>query len=243
MTAAWKVPNFAASVRQRLLNIARRDGIDYNRMLQRYAIERFLYRLSASRMVDRFTLKGATLLLIWTTRELRPTWDIDFLAVVSNDHDTIRTALKVVCSIPCPEDGVVIRPRVGPSRGHPGRSAVRRRPSANQRQSGAGAPQPSSRHRLRRRHHPKTRAGGVPHAPRAAAPPPLDVPARDDGRREVSCDGDLGRKQLPCEGHLGHHLHRPSLHVRRQDPAIRYCGDVSTPADIARKEEATGTAS
>ena len=110
MTAAWKVPNFAASVRQRLLNIARRDGIDYNRMLQRYAIERFLYRLSASRMVDRFTLKGATLLLIWTKRELRPTWDIDFLAVGSNDHDTIRTALKVVCSIPCPEDGVVFDP-------------------------------------------------------------------------------------------------------------------------------------
>ena len=40
-------------------------------MLQRYAVERFLYRLSASDEVDRFTLKGAALLRVWTGQELR----------------------------------------------------------------------------------------------------------------------------------------------------------------------------
>lgn len=53
MTAAR---NLLASVRQRLLDLARREGRPFNELLQSYAMERFFCRLSqrrhGSRMKD-----------------------------------------------------------------------------------------------------------------------------------------------------------------------------------------------
>ena len=43
-----EIRNFAASVHDRLLALARARGADFNLMLQRYAAERFLYRLGLS---------------------------------------------------------------------------------------------------------------------------------------------------------------------------------------------------
>ena len=65
MTRRKGVRDFAASVRQRLLNLARETGTEYNSVLQQYAVERFLFRLGASSEVDRFTLKGAALFRVW----------------------------------------------------------------------------------------------------------------------------------------------------------------------------------
>ena len=107
MTPPREIRNVPASVRQRLLNVARDKGVDFNRVLQRYAAERFLYRLSASGEVDRFILKGAALFRVWDEQEPRPTRDVDFLALGPEDHVTIRTAVEAICGIPCPEDGVV----------------------------------------------------------------------------------------------------------------------------------------
>ena len=56
-----RVRNVAASVRQRLLNRARERGEDFQLVLTRYAVERFLYRLSRSPYAGQFVLKGATL--------------------------------------------------------------------------------------------------------------------------------------------------------------------------------------
>jgi hypothetical protein len=55
----------AASIRARLLNQAKARGEDYNLVLTRYAIERFLYRLSLSPARDRLWLKGALLFDLW----------------------------------------------------------------------------------------------------------------------------------------------------------------------------------
>ena len=110
MTPRRAIRDVPASVRQRLLNLARGQGADFEAVLQRYALERFLYRLSASDKVDRFTLKGAALLRMWTGQELRPTRDLDFLARGAPDEAAIRTALRDVCGIPCREDGVVFDP-------------------------------------------------------------------------------------------------------------------------------------
>ena len=71
--------NISASVRQRLLDQAKRDRRPFNELLQYYAIERFLYRLSQSTHADRFVLKGALMLRVWRSQELRPTMDIDML--------------------------------------------------------------------------------------------------------------------------------------------------------------------
>lgn len=81
--------NMSASVRQRLLNRARSDRRPFNELLQYYAMERFLYRLSQSVHVDRFILKGALMLKVWRSPELRPTMDIDMLGRTSNEEADI----------------------------------------------------------------------------------------------------------------------------------------------------------
>ena len=57
--------NPAASVRARLLNKARDQGVDFQLLLTRYGLERLLYRLSVSRERDNFLLKGALLFDLW----------------------------------------------------------------------------------------------------------------------------------------------------------------------------------
>lgn len=54
-------PTVAASVRARLLNVAKAQGVDLNRVLVRFALERSLYRMIQSPHADRFLLKGAPL--------------------------------------------------------------------------------------------------------------------------------------------------------------------------------------
>ena len=60
-----KSRNLAASVRQRLMNLARAQNEDFQLILTRYALERLLYRLSQSKHRDVFVLKGAMLFQLW----------------------------------------------------------------------------------------------------------------------------------------------------------------------------------
>ncbi len=53
--------NVAASVHERLLYIARSTDRPFNELLQYYAMERFLYRLSVSDYVGEFVLKCVSL--------------------------------------------------------------------------------------------------------------------------------------------------------------------------------------
>lgn len=72
--------DLAASVRARLLNIAKAEQTDFNSVLVRYALERFLYRLGQSAHADHFVLKGAMLFNLWYAMPHRPTRDVDLLA-------------------------------------------------------------------------------------------------------------------------------------------------------------------
>ena len=63
--------NPAASISACLLALAQRKGQDYQRILGRYAIERFLYRLGNSTYRDKFAIKGATLFTRWNACMLR----------------------------------------------------------------------------------------------------------------------------------------------------------------------------
>ena len=101
--------NYPASVHTRLRQLSPR-GEDLNRILQRYAAERFLFRLGASPVADRFILKGASLFLVWSGDAYRGTRDIDLLAEGTTTRDAIRRALDIICATPCPEDGVVFDP-------------------------------------------------------------------------------------------------------------------------------------
>ena len=76
MTRAQPV-NTAASVKQRLLNLAREKGEVFQAVLQRYGLERLLYRLGQSPYASDYVLKGAQLFLIWHGDYYRPTADAD----------------------------------------------------------------------------------------------------------------------------------------------------------------------
>ncbi len=54
--------NLPASIHQRLLNRAKKEDRPLNELLQYFSMERFLFRLSRSRHVERFLLKGALML-------------------------------------------------------------------------------------------------------------------------------------------------------------------------------------
>ena len=86
MTPRHQLRDVPPSVSARLRNLARVGNVDFNLLLDHYAAERFLIRLSASGEVNRFTLNGAALFRVWTETELRPTRDVDFLATGAADH-------------------------------------------------------------------------------------------------------------------------------------------------------------
>ncbi len=92
------IKDMAQSVHDRLLNIARKTNRPYNEIQQRFAMERFLYRLSVSPFADQFTLKGALAFLAWTgTASLyRPTMDIDLLGHTSNSQENLVRVFRAV---------------------------------------------------------------------------------------------------------------------------------------------------
>lgn len=101
------VTDIPASVLARLKNISEKDQVDYNFLLIRYTQERFLARLSASRYVNKFILKGGFLLLAYDVQKARPTKDIDFLGVdIGRDKMKLTEAINEI-AITDLKDGVV----------------------------------------------------------------------------------------------------------------------------------------
>lgn len=89
----------AASIKQRLLNIARRSERPYDVVLVRYALERLLYRLSISTERDRFVLKGGMLVTLWIEGGHRETRDADFLGHGEADSEHVRRVFEGIMSI------------------------------------------------------------------------------------------------------------------------------------------------
>lgn len=98
--------NVAASVRQRLLNLARAEGRPFDEVLQRFGLERFLYRLGQSEHSGQFVLKGALLLLAWESPVSRSTRDIDLLGHLDNSVDQVVSVVKAICQVPAGDDGL-----------------------------------------------------------------------------------------------------------------------------------------
>lgn len=98
--------DLAASIRQRLLQVSRDNGEDFNRTLTRYGIERLLYRLSQSAYSHRFVLKGALLFPLWTKRLQRPTRDIDLLGYGDPSQEVLAQLFRDVCLADVQADGL-----------------------------------------------------------------------------------------------------------------------------------------
>jgi len=106
-----EVKNIPASVRARLLNIAKQHKIDFNRILLLYFQQCFLARLAQSQYRDKFILKGGILFYGIHQMNARPTKDMDFLGLgMVNRLDEIEDAVKNIINIEM-SDGVVFDPR------------------------------------------------------------------------------------------------------------------------------------
>ncbi len=103
---AGNIKNISASVHERLLNMAKVSSRPFNELLQHFAIERFIYRLSKSPHADRFILKGALMLSVWSGLVSRPTMDIDLLGKIDNSLEEIKTAMRDACKMDVGDDGM-----------------------------------------------------------------------------------------------------------------------------------------
>jgi predicted nucleotidyltransferase component of viral defense system len=99
--------NVAASVHARLLNRARQRGEDFQLVLNRYAAERFLYRLGRCGQRERYVLKGAMLFALWGGSLYRPTRDLDFTGYGSSDPADVLASFREICRCPVEDDGLL----------------------------------------------------------------------------------------------------------------------------------------
>lgn len=101
--------DIAASVRARLLHVAKAQGVDFNLVLVRFALERILYRLSQSEHADRFLLKGALLFALWYDMPHRATRDADLLGFGASDLESVAQDFRDIAGVAV-NDGIVFDP-------------------------------------------------------------------------------------------------------------------------------------
>jgi predicted nucleotidyltransferase component of viral defense system len=98
--------NMGASVRARLLNLAKERGQPNDLLLTRYALERLLYRLSITDHCERFVLKGAMLMTSWFQEPFRPTRDLDLLGFGDPDPQAMLAVFREICAVEA-DDGAI----------------------------------------------------------------------------------------------------------------------------------------
>ncbi len=101
--------NLCASILARLLTLAKQRGDDYSLLLNRFALERLLARVSTSPHADRFLLKGALLFALWYDTPHRPTRDADLLGFGPDDEANLIATFREVAIMDL-GDGIVFDP-------------------------------------------------------------------------------------------------------------------------------------
>ena len=90
--------DIAASIRQKLRDLARTRHEDFDYVLRQYVMQRLLYRLGCSEHSNQFLLKGALLFWIWNQDFHRPTRDIDLLSFGNNDVAHLVNVFRQIIS-------------------------------------------------------------------------------------------------------------------------------------------------
>jgi predicted nucleotidyltransferase component of viral defense system len=103
--------NLSASVKSRLLQLARERKEDFNLVLVRYGIERLLYRISQSDHGQKFVLKGAMLFHLFAETPHRPTKDVDLLGRGSPDVNRMKRVIREIIELEVTDDGLYFDPR------------------------------------------------------------------------------------------------------------------------------------
>ena len=106
-----KLKNVPASIRQKLLDLARERNQDFGLVLTKYALERILFRIGNSQYRDVFVLKGALLFEVWTHQQYRPTRDADFLARGDNSPERFVQIFREIAAAEVEDDGLRFDPK------------------------------------------------------------------------------------------------------------------------------------
>ncbi|RHW18100.1 nucleotidyl transferase AbiEii/AbiGii toxin family protein [Sphingomonas gilva] len=102
---AKELKNIGASVRARLLQVAKASGQSFDLVLTRFALERLLFRLSQSPHADRFVLKGAMLMMSWFEDPHRGTRDLDLLGFGDPEPEAMLATFRDILTLN-DDDGV-----------------------------------------------------------------------------------------------------------------------------------------
>lgn len=103
---AKEITNVTASMLAKLRNTAKSSGAPFQQVLQLYAIERFLYRISKSKHAQSVILKGALLLKTIGIPKARPTVDIDMLRKGRADHSSLVALIQDCATLDVEADGL-----------------------------------------------------------------------------------------------------------------------------------------
>lgn len=103
------IKNMAASVLTRLKNQAKEDKISFQMVLQLFAQEEFLRKLSASDYSDNLILKGGMFIYTLTEFDSRPTRDIDFLLRnLQGSLENTENTMRKICAVDTGNDFITI---------------------------------------------------------------------------------------------------------------------------------------
>ena len=102
---AKELKNIGASVRARLLQVAKASGQSFDLVLTRFALERLLLRLRQSPHADRFVLKGAMLMMSWFEDPHRGTRDLDLLGFGDPEPEAMLATFRDILTLN-DDDGV-----------------------------------------------------------------------------------------------------------------------------------------
>jgi predicted nucleotidyltransferase component of viral defense system len=95
----------AMSLKARIRNLAAKNNISAQALLQNFMFENFLYRLSMSDYKDKFILKGGMLIAAIVGLNNRSTMDLDTtIRNMELTEDSIRTALLTICNTPADDN-------------------------------------------------------------------------------------------------------------------------------------------
>jgi hypothetical protein len=106
MSPARPPKSVPASVRARLLDVARRRNVEFQLVLSEFAIERLLYRLGKSPRAGDFVLRGAMLFKLWPDVRHRATWDLDLLGRGASGVADVAGVIRDLCGV-SEGDGIV----------------------------------------------------------------------------------------------------------------------------------------
>ncbi len=102
------VKNISASIKNRLLSMARQSGKPFQSLLTNYGLERFLFRLSHSRLKGKFILKGGLLLVGMGLPLARTTRDIDFPGLMPGNINSVERFIREIGSMAI-DDGLIYK--------------------------------------------------------------------------------------------------------------------------------------